>query len=89
MTFLEVAEKTIQSAIKECDSHLDRIRKVRRTLELVFPLQEDRLEKADDALVEHIDPLIYRFTKLQNSMGINYLCPIQADDSDISEDGTI
>lgn len=73
MTFMEIAEKTIQSAIMECDKHLDRIRKARQHLESTFPLTADRLETADDSLIEHIDQFVYRFTKLQDCMGTRLL----------------
>ncbi len=70
---MEVAEITIQSAVNECDRHLDRIMKARRRLESVFPLTADQLDAADDALVEHIDQFVYRFTKLQDAMGTRLL----------------
>ncbi len=73
MTFMEIAERTIQSAIKECDRHLERIHKARQRLESAFPLNVERLEAADDALVEHIDQFVYRFTKLQDAMGTRLL----------------
>jgi len=73
VTFMEVAELTIQSAIKECDRHLNRIRKAWQNLEPVFPLNAKQLESADDDLVEHIDHFVYRFTKLQDTMGTRLL----------------
>ncbi len=73
MTFMEVAEKTIQSAVTECDKHLYRIRQVRQRLETAFPLTAGQLDQADDVLVEHIDQFVYRFTKLQDAMGTRLL----------------
>jgi len=70
---MEVAEKTIQSAVAECDKHLDRIRKAWQRLENTFPLTAEQLDKADDVLVEHIDQFVYRFTKLQDAMGTRLL----------------
>jgi hypothetical protein len=75
---MEVAEKTIHSAVKECDKHLDRIRKARQRLEKVFPLTAGQLDRADDALVEHIDQFVYRFTKLQDAMGTRLLPTLHA-----------
>jgi len=75
---MEVAEKTIQSAVKECDKHLDRIRKARQRLEKVFPLTAGQLDRADDVLVEHIDQFVYRFTKLQDAMGTRLLPTLHA-----------
>jgi len=70
---MEVAEKTLQSAIKECDKHLYRIKKACQRLEQAFPLSAERLESTDDDLIEHIDQFVYRFTKLQDAMGTRLL----------------
>jgi len=73
MSFPEIVEKTIQSALQECGKHHGRILKSRNNLTAFFPIGADTLESADDDLVEHIDQFLYRFMKLQDSMGTRLL----------------
>lgn len=64
---------TIVSAIKECNSHLSRINRARKLLGSEFPLSEKSFLGFGEDVVEHLDQLIYRFTKLQDSMGTRLL----------------
>lgn len=65
----EVVEKTIVSAISECDSHLYRLDSCKQFLAEFMPLTVVTLKDASDENIAHIDQFIYRFTKLQDSMG--------------------
>ena len=67
------AEKTIISAIKECDSHIQRLRRGKGLLDKFFPMNTDALKNASEERIEHIDQFIYRFTRLQDSMGTKLL----------------
>jgi hypothetical protein len=60
---------TINSSIRECDSHLSGLRRSYRLMKEFFPLTPESLKKSSDETVEHIDQFICRFTKLQDAMG--------------------
>lgn len=64
----DVARPTIESSLKECEAHLDRLRHGAAVLADVFPLTEERLSALKDEKLAHLDQFIYRFTKLQDSM---------------------
>jgi hypothetical protein len=59
---------TIESSVRECDAHLRWIERNRELLADAFPLAASDLEGADERTIELVDQLIYRFTKLQDSM---------------------
>ncbi len=62
------AKKTIESSISECESHIKWIERARAALTSTFPLDQDAVTSLPDRSVELVDQLIYRFTKLQDSM---------------------
>jgi hypothetical protein len=59
----------INSALREGLSHLSKIERARDLLKPYFPLTLTSFKELDDPIIEHIDQLVYRFTKLQDSMG--------------------
>lgn len=65
--------ETIKSSIKECDSHISKIIRARELLKDCFPLSERIFSNLGEEKIEHMDQLIYRFTKLQDSMGLRLL----------------
>lgn len=69
----EIIEKSIVSAISECDSHLYRLGRGKKLLDEFMPLTVATLKSASDERIEHLDQFIYRFTKLQDSMGTRLL----------------
>ncbi|MCD6430887.1 MAG: hypothetical protein J7L57_06690 [Deltaproteobacteria bacterium] len=69
----DIVEKTIVSAISECESHLSRLTRSKQLLDQFMPLTTDSLKDASDERIEHLDQFIYRFTKLQDSMGTRLL----------------
>ncbi|MEA3241183.1 MAG: hypothetical protein U9P37_06400 [Pseudomonadota bacterium] len=69
----KIIEKTIASAISECDSHLYRLNRAKKLLDEFMPLSVTALKEASDERIEHLDQFIYRFTKLQDSMGTRLL----------------
>jgi len=81
----QTAAATIESAMKECDSHLAKCRRARTLLEQTFPLTTEGFENLDEDIIEHVDQLVYRFTKMQDSMGTRLLpslyAYIEAEDS--------
>jgi hypothetical protein len=73
MTVDEKLLLSISSSLKECDSHLDRLRRGYSLLKDFFPLTAESMKQLSDDRVALLDQFIYRFTKLQDSMGIRLL----------------
>ncbi|MFP4258470.1 MAG: hypothetical protein ACLFRE_05640 [Desulfovermiculus sp.] len=70
---IEEAEKTIVSALRENDTHVQRLQRAKGLLAEFFPLTVKSFTHLNDEHIEHIDQFIYRFTKLQDSMGTRLL----------------
>ena len=66
---IDHAQKTIESALKENDMHIRRLERSRSLLAPLFPLSVEAFSNLTEEEIEHIDQFIYRFTKLQDSMG--------------------
>jgi hypothetical protein len=77
--------RTIQSALEECDSHLSKIKRAKKLLGPGFPLSGESLATLDEERIGLLDQMIYRFIKLQDSMGTRLLpslhAYVQKDDS--------
>jgi hypothetical protein len=73
MNAQEIVLATIDSAIRECDTHVRRLERSVSLLESFFPLTEKALKELSEERIEHIDQFIYRFTRLQDSMGSRLL----------------
>lgn len=69
MEKIESATLTLLSSIKECDGHVTRIKKVLDSLDPNNRITEIQIKNDENDIVSKIDQLIYRFTKLQDSMG--------------------
>ena len=65
----DIVKAKIDSSIRECDSHVEKLGRGRRLLGEFFPLDVNTFKKLNDDQIEHIDQFIYRFTRLQDSMG--------------------
>lgn len=66
---IELVKAKIHSSIKECDSHIEKLTRGRGLLSAFFPLDEKSFKELNNDQIEHIDQFIYRFTRLQDSMG--------------------
>jgi len=73
MTTDEKVLLTINSSIKECDSHIAKLKRSHGLLNEFFPLTGDFLQNCSEEIIEHLDQFIYRFTKLQDAMGTRLL----------------
>jgi hypothetical protein len=73
MTFEKKLILTINSSIKECDSHLSRLRRSYGLIAGFFPLTEGILKNCSEERIGYLDQFIYRFTKLQDAMGSRLL----------------
>jgi len=58
-----------QTLICECETHAKRILQAREKAAPLFPLNPETYSAITDEAVEHIDQLVYRFTKLQDVLG--------------------
>ena len=66
------------SAVKECESHRNKLVRCMGLLASFFPLSMESFTALDEMQLEHIDQFIYRFTKLQDAMGIRLYPAIYA-----------
>ncbi len=73
----EVITAKIESSIKECDSHLQRLNSASAGLKQFFPLTEYSLKNLSEQTVTLLDQFLYRFIKLQDAMGTR-LIPVIA-----------
>ena len=55
--------------LEMCDIHLERLKYAPSQLSKIFPLDKKSYNSLDDPDVTLIDQIIYRFTKLQDTMG--------------------
>jgi hypothetical protein len=68
----------IESAMKECDSHLQKLHYVYDKIGKTFPLSEQSFVKLSDEIITFLDQFLYRFMKLQDAMGMK-MFPAMAD----------
>ena len=68
-----VARQRLQDAVQECGRHLHHMRSAMTDLEPLRPFQAGTLSQLDDAQIRNIDQFVYRFTKLQDAMGLRLL----------------
>ena len=61
--------KTIESAIKENESHQKKIERARKLLKGLFPTDVKGFQRFSEEEIEHVDQFIYRFSKMQDSLG--------------------
>lgn len=66
MSELEIAK--LRSSIQECNAHAEKIERDLRLIDFI-PMDHDRFSVLNEDEIEHLDQMIYRFTKLQDAMG--------------------
>jgi hypothetical protein len=64
----EELSATIESAITEGESHLEKLHTSEDYLQALRPITPSTLKALDDDAVLRLDQFVYRFTKLQDSM---------------------
>ncbi len=62
-------EKTIESAVKENESHQKKVERATILLKGVLPASVSSFQQLSDEEIEHVDQFIYRFSKMQDSLG--------------------
>jgi hypothetical protein len=65
----EVIKSKLTQALSESKKHYDRLTYAKNNLNVFFPLDSKKLLSLTDLEIEHIDQYIYRFTKLQDTIG--------------------
>lgn len=63
------ADFSVNEVLHECERHKDKILKAKRHISSLIPLTESAYVKLDDVDESFIDQMIFRFSKLQDSMG--------------------
>jgi hypothetical protein len=61
--------KRLKALVRECRIHSRRMMRAYQISAALFPLSAGKYAALTDEDVEHIDQLIYRFSKLQDAMG--------------------
>ncbi len=70
---IEIPKQRLKDALQETGRHLLHMRHAMRDLADLHPLQANTLKNMDDERVRSMDQFIYRFTKLQDSLGLRLL----------------
>ncbi len=63
------ARFTLQQRFAECAKHEERIRAAKRNLAPLMPLSVDRFKTLNEEQAGFVDQLVYRFSKLQDTLG--------------------
>jgi hypothetical protein len=63
------SKERFEAILRECAAHQIRLAQAKARCSEFFPLDASTYEHLTDDQVEHVDQLIYRFTKLQDALG--------------------
>lgn len=66
---MNIEKIKLDKIIFECNNHIDRMNKAHAKLKSLFPLTEDKYKTLDDDKISYLDQYLYRFSKLQDSIG--------------------
>jgi hypothetical protein len=66
---MDILDIKIEPILRECTSHAERIEWALETFSLHLPLNPGSLHALDNVSIAVLDQFLYRFTKLQDSMG--------------------
>jgi len=62
-------EETFVQKLHECNQHKKRLKSAKNRLKKLMPLDVNMYENLDDMSISIIDQMIFRFSKLQDTMG--------------------
>ena len=65
----EFYKQKLLKIINECDKHLLRVNSASKKMSLFMPLSVEKYENLTEDEIEHIDQFLFRFSKLQDTMG--------------------
>ena len=71
----EVRPERFESVLRESSVHQKRLTQAKQKCAAVFPLVPTTYSELTDDQVEHIDQLVYRFTKLQDALPLCQALP--------------
>ncbi len=63
-------QQKLQAAQNECNTHLQRLNYAYSNISKFLPASTDTLANLNDEQIEALDQYIYRYTKLQDAMGL-------------------
>lgn len=66
---MNIYEEKLKKIFNECDKHIIRINSSSQKMKANIPLNKDKYLNLTDDEVEYIDQFLYRFSKLQDSIG--------------------
>ena len=62
-------EQTFIEKLHECNQHKKRVLSAKKNLSALMPLNVEKYNQLDDLSISVIDQMIFRFSKLQDTMG--------------------
>lgn len=65
----QIILERLERIFYECDKHLQRMKSASQKMANFIPLDEQKYIALADSEIEHIDQFLFRFAKLQDSMG--------------------
>ena len=71
---LDIASLKLKQALEECEKHMTRLQRAYQLLSSHIPFNSRSYQSLTEEQIEHLDQLIYRFSKFQDAMG-NRLFP--------------
>ena len=66
---MSVKQEKLERIFKECDKHLFRMNGAYKQMNSLFPLDKDKYINLTDIEVQAIDQFLFRFSKLQDTIG--------------------
>lgn len=68
---MKILTMKVQSYIGECEKHISRINRASKMMESFIPLEPEGMASLDDEQIGCIDQFLFRFIRLQDTMGEN------------------
>lgn len=65
----EIIKNKVDATLSECDKHLNWMTSAHQHIQNYFPLTKEKYHDLDEEIIPHVDQYLYRFTKLQDTMG--------------------
>ena len=66
---MNINQIKLQKIINECDKHILRMNSAYKKTAAILPLNKDKYINLNENEIEHIDQYLFRFTKLQDTIG--------------------
>lgn len=66
---MSISQLKLQKIINECDKHILRINSAYKKTSAILPLDASKYVALSEDEIEHIDQYLFRFAKLQDTIG--------------------